>query len=140
MLNITNYLIKTTNKISPYTGQEGFPGGSDGKESTCDKGDLGLIPGLGRSPGGGHGNPLQHSCLKNSMDRGVWWVTVHGVAKSQKRLRDFHTDKNGHHQKSIIQTINAGEAVKKREPSYTDGGNVNWYTHYEERYGDSLKN
>ena len=47
MLNITNYLIKTTNKISPYTGQEGFPGGSDGKESTCDKGDLGLIPGLG---------------------------------------------------------------------------------------------
>ena len=56
MLNITNYLIKTTNKISPYTGQEGVPGGSDGKESTCDKGDLGLIPGLGRSPGGGHDN------------------------------------------------------------------------------------
>ena len=52
-------------QISPYTGQEGFPGGSDGKESTCGKGDLGLIPGLGRSPGGGHGNPLQHSCLEN---------------------------------------------------------------------------
>ena len=101
-----------------------------------------MIPGLGRSPGGGHGNPLQYSCLKNSMDRGVWWVTVHGVAKSHKSLKDFHfhTDKNGHHQKSIIQTINAGEVVKKREPFYTDGGNVNWYTHYEEQYGDSLKN
>ena len=44
--------------------------------------DLGSIPGLGRSPGGGHGNPLQDSCLENSMDRGAWWVTVHTVAKS----------------------------------------------------------
>ena len=42
---------------------------------------MGLIPGLGRSPGGGNGNPLQYSCLKNSMDRGAWWATVHGVAK-----------------------------------------------------------
>ena len=50
----------------------------------------------------------------------------------------FHTGQNGHHQKSIMQTINAGEVVEKREPSYTDGGNVNWYTHYEEQYGDSL--
>ena len=44
--------------------------------------DLGLIPGLGRSPGGGHGNPLQPSCLENSMDRGAWWATVHGVTES----------------------------------------------------------
>ena len=44
--------------------------------------DTGLIPGLGRSPGGGHSNPLQYSCLENSMDRGTWWATVHGVAKS----------------------------------------------------------
>ena len=51
----------------------GFPGGSDGKESTCNAGDLTSIPGLGRSPGGGHGTPLQYSCLENSMDRGVWW-------------------------------------------------------------------
>ena len=49
-----------------------FPGGSDGKESTCYMGDLGSIPGLGRSPGGGHGNPLQYSCLENAMDRGTW--------------------------------------------------------------------
>ena len=50
----------------------GFPGGSDGKESTCSAGGLALIPGLGRFPGGGHGNPLQYSCLENPMDRGSW--------------------------------------------------------------------
>ena len=50
----------------------GFPGGSGGKESACNSGDLGSIPGLGRSPGGGQGNPLQYSCLENSMDRGDW--------------------------------------------------------------------
>ena len=66
----------------------GFPGGSDGKESACNAGDLGLITGLGRSPGGGHGNPLQYSCLENLMDRGDWWATVHGVTKSQARLSD----------------------------------------------------
>ena len=66
----------------------GFPGGSDGKESACSAGDLGSIPGLGRSPGGGHGNPLQYSCLENPMDRGAWQATVHGVAKSWTRLRD----------------------------------------------------
>ena len=60
---------------------------SDGKESSFDAGDLGLIPGLGRSPGEGNGNPLQCSCLENSMDRGAWWASVHGVAKSQA-LRD----------------------------------------------------
>ena len=49
-------------------------------------GDLGSIPGLGRSPGGGNGNPLQYSCLGNPMDRGAWWATVHGVAKSQTWL------------------------------------------------------
>ena len=57
-------------------------GGSDGKESACNTGDPGLIPGLGRSPGEGNGNPLQYSCLENSMDRGVWRPTVRGVAES----------------------------------------------------------
>ena len=61
----------------------GFPGGSDDKESTCNARDLGSIPGLGRSPGEGNGYPLRYSCLENSMDRGAWWSTVHGVAKSQ---------------------------------------------------------
>ena len=60
----------------------GFPGGSDDKESACNKGDLSLIPGSGRSPGEGNGNPLQYSCLGNRMDKGAWWTTVHGVTKS----------------------------------------------------------
>ena len=66
----------------------GFPGGSDSKESVCNAGYLGLIPGLGRSPGGGHGNPLQYSCLENPVDRGAQQAAVHGVAKSQTRLSD----------------------------------------------------
>ena len=65
----------------------GFPGGSDGKESACSAGDLGSIPGLGRSPLEGNGNPLQYSCLENPMDRGAWQATVHDVAKSQTQLR-----------------------------------------------------
>ena len=67
----------------------GFPGGSEVKASACNAGDLGSIPGSGRSPGEGNGNPLQYSCLENPMDRGAWWATVHGVAKSQTRLNDF---------------------------------------------------
>ena len=57
--------------------------GSAGKESTCGAGDTGSIPGLGRSPGGEIGNPLQYSCLGNPMDRGAWRGTVHGLTKSQ---------------------------------------------------------
>ena len=67
----------------------GFPGGSEVKASACNAGDLGSIPGSGRSPGEGNGNPLQYSCLGNPMDRGAWWTTVHGVAKSRTRLSDF---------------------------------------------------
>ena len=71
----------------PWLGK-GFPGDSDGKESPCNAGDLGLIPGLGRSPGEGHDNPLQYPCLKNHMDRGAWWVAVLGVTKSQTWLNE----------------------------------------------------
>ena len=66
----------------------GFPGGSVGKGSACNMGDLGSIPGSGRSFGERNGNPLQYSCLQNSMERGAWWITVHGVTKSQTQLRD----------------------------------------------------
>ena len=59
----------------------GFPGSSDGKESTSKAEDLGSVPGLGRSPGGGHGNPLQYSCLENPMDRGAWQATVHWITE-----------------------------------------------------------
>jgi len=66
-----------------------FPGDSDSKASTNNAGDPGLIPGLGRFPGEGNGNPLQYSCLENSMDGGTWWATVHGIAESQTRLSNF---------------------------------------------------
>ena len=66
--------LKITEYLTIFT-----PGGSDNKESACNAGDLGLIPGLGRSPGEGNGNPLQHSCLENPMDRGAWWATIHVV-------------------------------------------------------------
>ena len=68
--------------------RQGIPCGSDGKESTCNAGDLGLVPESGRCPGEGNGNPLQYSCLQNPMDRGDWQATVHGVAKSRAQLRD----------------------------------------------------
>ena len=61
----------------------GFPGGSEVKASAWNAGEPGSIPGLGRSPGEGNGNPLQYSSLENSMDGGAWWATVHGVTKSQ---------------------------------------------------------
>ena len=61
---------------------------SDGKESACSAGDPGSIPGSGRSPGEGNGYPFQYSCLENSLDRGAWWATVFGVAKSQTQLSD----------------------------------------------------
>ena len=57
------------------------PGGSDGNESACNSGDLGLIPGSGRSPGEGNGNPLQYPCLENCMDREAWQAAVHGVTE-----------------------------------------------------------
>ena len=60
----------------------GFPGGSDGKEFTYDAGDLGSIPGLGRSPGEGNGNPLQYSCLENPLDRGAWQASPQGLKES----------------------------------------------------------
>ena len=61
----------------------GFPGGSVVKNLACNAGNVGLIPGWGRSSGGGDGNPLQYSCLEKPMDRGAWWAMVHGVIKSR---------------------------------------------------------
>ena len=69
-----------------YPSKGGFPCGSDGKESACNAGDLGSIPGLGRSLGAGNGNPFQYSCLGNPTDRGDWQATVHGVTKSRTWL------------------------------------------------------
>ena len=85
-LELTDFLwIKSSflkEIFTPFYGYVSFPGGSDGKASACNAGDLGSIPGSGRSPGEGNGNPLQYSCLENPMDRGAWWATVQRVAKS----------------------------------------------------------
>ena len=70
----------------PCAIQRDFPGGSVSKASVYNEGDPGLIPGWGRSPGEGNGNPLQYSCPENLMDRGAWWATVHRVTKSQTQL------------------------------------------------------
>ena len=82
----------------------GFPGGSDGKAIVCNSGDLGSVPGSGRSPGERNGNPLQYSCLENFMDGGAWQATVHGVAKSRTRLSNF----TGHHSVNLpLQVLRA---------------------------------
>ena len=72
----------------------GFPGSSDGKASAYNTGDPVSIPGLGRFPAEGNGNPLQYSYVENSMDRGAWWAAVHGATKSRTRLSLFHGHKN----------------------------------------------
>ena len=79
---------KRTENVSPYMCvYMGFLDGSDGKKSACNAGDPGSIPGLGRSPGEGHGNPLQYSCLENLMVRGPWQATVPRVTKIQIQLK-----------------------------------------------------
>ena len=75
-------------KVTHFT--QGFPGGSQGKASACNGGGLGSIPGSGRSPGEGNGHPLKYFCLKNSMDGGAWWATVHGVTNSQMLTEQLH--------------------------------------------------
>ena len=78
--------------MTGISGDEGFSGGSDGKKKkkkfVCNAGDLGSIPGSGRSPRERNGNPLQYSCLENLMDIGAWWAIVHGVTKSLTGLTD----------------------------------------------------
>ena len=69
---------------------EGLPFGSDSRESSCNTGDPSSMPGLGRSPGEGNGHPLQYSGLKNPMDRGAWWATVHGVTELDTKLKYLH--------------------------------------------------
>ena len=77
------YNIVTHNFFKGYTPfMADFPGGTVVKNLPANEGDTVSSPGLGRSPGGGNGNPLEYSCLKNPVDRGAWWATVHGVTKS----------------------------------------------------------
>ena len=83
---VTRQLLVTTWVLRKYCTLGDSPDGSAGKESACnvgDTGDVGSIPGLGVSPGGGNSNPLQYSCLKNPTDRGAWWATVQRLTKSR---------------------------------------------------------
>ena len=84
-----------------YSYYMGFPGGANGKEPTCQcrRPKRCLIPGLGRSPGGGHGSPLPYSCLEKPMDRGAWKATVHSVAKSRTRLKQLSSSRGSIAQK-----------------------------------------
>ena len=98
-------VAKSQTRLSDWTElnwmtYDGFPCGSAGKESACNVGDLGSVPGLGRSPGEGKGYPLQYSGLENSMDS-----TVHGVTKSQTRLSDFHFPSQWHMMLSIFHML-----------------------------------
>ena len=81
-------------RILPFIGLGGFPGGSVVKNSACNAGDVGLIPGSEISPGGGNGKSLQCPCLGNPMDRGAWQDTVRGIAKSQTGLSKYATARN----------------------------------------------
>ena len=82
LMQSLNTVVSRSFKKNIYLCIKDLAGGSDGKESACSATDPGPIPWLGRSPREGNGNPLQYSCLGNSMDRGDLWATVHGVAKS----------------------------------------------------------
>ena len=103
---------KNTSKVLPVEALAvhllNFPGSSVGKESACKAGDAGSIPGLGRSPGEGNGNPLQYSCLVNPMDRGAWRATVHRVTKNQTQLRQL-----------ITHSTNFSKGLKKKETHLT---------------------
>ena len=90
-----------------------FPSGSEVKASARNAGDLGSIPGSGRSPGEGNGNPLQYSCLENPMDGGAWWATAHGVAKSRTRLSDFTHSRYG-------ETLTRFSAVERNSDNSTN--------------------
>ena len=93
-----------------------FPGGSDSKVSACSAGDPGLIPGSGRSPGEGNGNPLQYSCLENPMDRGAWRATVHGFTKSWTQLSNPRRVSLGAHwvdsrESSLLRRLERGREI-----------------------------
>ena len=97
----------------------GFPDGSDGKESTCNAGDLGSISGFGRSPGEGNGYPLQYSCLENPMARGAWRAIVHGVTKSWTGLATKHK-----HIDRLYPSELREEQVARKEPPVDPGGSL----------------
>ena len=110
VVDIWPYAFVRTHATTP-----GCPGGSDGKESAFNAEDPGSVPGLRRPPGEGNGNPLEYSGLENSMDREAWQATVHGIAKSWTRLRDFQIHTYDYTTKS---EINSYAIFTKNRPGY----------------------
>ena len=103
----------------------GFTGGSEVKASACNVGDPGSIPGLGRSPGEGNGNPFQYSCLVNPMDGGAWWATVHGVAKSRSRLSDFtFTGLQSFESLRLSKSVNSLTTIENKDVRFIGWGRV----------------
>ena len=93
---------------------QGFPAGSDGKESAWNVEELGLIPESGRSPGGGHCNPLQYSRLQNPMDKTAWWATVHRVAELNTTEATEHTHTHTHiHTHTLLWGFLSSQASQK---------------------------
>ena len=88
--------------------------------------DMDSIPGSGRSPGGGHGNPLQHSCLENPMDRGAWWAIVHGVAKSQAQLKRLSVHASTLTSKGLRGQREKTTRTGNRRISHTTPAHIGW--------------
>ena len=87
-LRIPWTIANSQTRLSDFHFFGGFTSSSIGKESACNSGDLGSIHGLGRSSGEGNVNPLQYSCLENSMDRGAWWATIHGFGRKESDMTE----------------------------------------------------
>ena len=104
----------------------GFPSGSAGEESACNVGDVSSIPGLGRSPGGGHGNPLQDSRLENPMDGGAWWAAVHKVAESDTSEATEHISMHAN-QAVASNSSPVLKGISKKEQTFLGGIHISNY-------------
>ena len=130
----TNNIFKKKQGDTVYTVD--FPGGSDGKVSAYSAGNLGSIPGVGRPPGEGNGNPLQSSCLENSMERGAWWATVHGGHKELDTTERLHSHT---YMYIYFGGIPGGTVVKNPPANAGDAGSIpGWEIPLEEENGDPL--
>ena len=121
------WILKSNPSLKPN--QASLVAQTVSKESACNAGNPGLIPGSERSPGEGHGDPLQYSCLENSMDRGAWRATVHGITDSWTRLTDTHTHTHTHTHglvSPLIKWVKWGSENKEQPTSYSQTEPASW--------------